>query len=488
MGAFGGLILTNKGRNLQAKAQTGKELKYTRIGVGDGQLGGRQIVDLTALVSEKKSLNLTKLKVNGGGRATVGTILSNQNISAGFYLREIGVFALDPDEGEILYCYGNAGSTAEYIPVGGGPDVIEKNIDIITIVGNASNVSAVLDTSMVFVSKSEFDDHLEAINPHKVTAAQIGAETPEGAAIKAAAVLSAANDYTDQKVSQINQEVVTLEQAVNAHVTDYVKHPGYGTTAGTATAYTLTLNPPLTELAAGVGAVIKVHVASGANPTLNINGKGAKAIKKPNGNTAKLDKDGVYTVRYDGSAFILQGEGGVEVSPNDLRFGVVLDDIVGTFTGDGNITPADVAKGKVGYAQGVRVVGELEKLLIRGGVATINLAAQKSQTIRIPISVEFEPTMAIIRMDGFFNQSVSGNNQNGELTRVTNVHDKSRQYFNISNTNYVTKFEWGANAYSIETSIQNFGKNFIDILIYTSISAGPNAKNNIPIEWLVIGK
>ncbi|MCL6456722.1 MAG: tail fiber protein [Gorillibacterium sp.] len=142
MAAFGGLVLTNKGRNLQAKIQTGVPLVFNRIGIGDGSLTGQQISDLTALISLKLSLPIAKLKTQSGGKAIVGGVLSNQDVTIGFYFREIGVFAQDPDVGEILYCYGNAGSGAEYIPASGGADIVEKNIDIITLTGNASSVTA----------------------------------------------------------------------------------------------------------------------------------------------------------------------------------------------------------------------------------------------------------------------------------------------------------------------------------------------------------
>jgi hypothetical protein len=176
MSAFGGLIMTNKGRALQAKAQTGVNLTFTRIGIGDGNLNGQSILDLNALVSEKKSLTLTKLKIQPGGKAVVGTVLSNQDITSGFYFREIGVFAQDPDVGEILYCYGNAGPNAEYIPAGGGPDIVEKSIDVVTIVGNASNISATLDSSMIYASQTDLQNHIDDHNnPHNVTADQVGA-------------------------------------------------------------------------------------------------------------------------------------------------------------------------------------------------------------------------------------------------------------------------------------------------------------------------
>jgi hypothetical protein len=157
MSAFGGLVLTTKGRNLQAKAQAGAQLNFTRIGVGDGELAGSSILELNALKNEVKTLSITKLKPLTGGKAAVGGTLSNQGLVSGFYWRELGLFAQDPDLGEILYCYGNSGANAEYIPADGGPDVLEKSIDIISIVGNAANVTATIEQSLVFATPEEVD-------------------------------------------------------------------------------------------------------------------------------------------------------------------------------------------------------------------------------------------------------------------------------------------------------------------------------------------
>lgn len=158
MSAFGGLILTNKGRNLQAKAQSGVPLNFTRIGVGDGSLGAGSILELSGLIHEVKSLAILKLKTMPGGKAVVGGMLSNQEIITGFYWRELGVFAHDPDIGEILYCYGNAGANAEYIPAGGGADILDKYVDIVTIVGNASNVTAEISSSLIYVTQEELEE------------------------------------------------------------------------------------------------------------------------------------------------------------------------------------------------------------------------------------------------------------------------------------------------------------------------------------------
>ena len=104
MSVFGGLILTNKGRNLLIKGQLGAVINYNRIAIGDGELGGSSMIDLTVLKHEVKTLTITKLKALTEGRFVVGSAFTNNDITSGFYYREIGLFAQDPDLGEILYC------------------------------------------------------------------------------------------------------------------------------------------------------------------------------------------------------------------------------------------------------------------------------------------------------------------------------------------------------------------------------------------------
>lgn len=178
MGVFGGLKLTNKGIALQAKLLAGGILHYNRLAMGDGTLTGSSAT-LNALISQKATLDIVKVKTMPGGQAVVGAKMSNAAIGTGFYFREIGLFAQDPDEGEILYCYGNAGSSADFIAPGtGGSDGIEKYIDVISLIGNASTVTATINTSLVSVTLDDFNAHTTAAvldHPNgSVTDAKIG--------------------------------------------------------------------------------------------------------------------------------------------------------------------------------------------------------------------------------------------------------------------------------------------------------------------------
>lgn len=86
---------------------------------------------------------------------------------------------------------------------------------------------------------------------------------------------------------------------------------GYGvTTQPKANEYEVNLKPAPASLTAGIRVTVKINVASTGAPMLNVNGLGAKPVLKTNGSSASFKQDGVYTLVYDGQAFILQGEGG----------------------------------------------------------------------------------------------------------------------------------------------------------------------------------
>ncbi|GIO33135.1 hypothetical protein J2TS6_42760 [Paenibacillus albilobatus] len=201
MGAFGGLIQTKKGRNLQAKAELGAELVFTRMAIGDGQLSGQSIPDLNGLVSEKKSLPITRKKLLLPGQAVIGAVLSNQDVTTGFYFRELGIFARDPDDGEILYAYGNSGSGAEYIPPAGTADIIEKTIDMIVTFGQAQNVSAVINSSLVYATPDDVEAALEEAKQYTDTAVA-GVKVPDATLTqKGITQLSNATDSTSEAMA-----------------------------------------------------------------------------------------------------------------------------------------------------------------------------------------------------------------------------------------------------------------------------------------------
>lgn len=105
MAAFPKMTLTNVGQALQTKVLAGAKLTFTRIALGDGQLNGQPISPLTNMIHQTASVPVDSVRVVSSNTCQASGFFSNADIAAGFKWRETGLFAQDPDVGEILYGY-----------------------------------------------------------------------------------------------------------------------------------------------------------------------------------------------------------------------------------------------------------------------------------------------------------------------------------------------------------------------------------------------
>lgn len=166
MAQFGGIELTNAGRNILAKTLTGKPLKFTRACAGDGFLTEEtDIRTMTDIIRPHRDMPIAKMDIPPFiGTAEITVILDNKDMTAGFFLREVGLFAEDPDNGlERLYGYCNAGDFADYIPGYGGADTIYYHLNITAIVDQAKNVTAVFTEDPLSVSYMQFEERSQEI-------------------------------------------------------------------------------------------------------------------------------------------------------------------------------------------------------------------------------------------------------------------------------------------------------------------------------------
>lgn len=154
MAAFPKMTLTNAGQALQTKVLAGATLTFTRIALGDGQLNGQPIAPLTALISQKATVEVDSVRVVNTSTAQVAGFFSNADISTGFWWRETGVFAQDPDVGEVLYGYTNAGDAGDYIPTVADTR-IEKYIYCSIAVANADTVNITIPSSDTYIPMSQ---------------------------------------------------------------------------------------------------------------------------------------------------------------------------------------------------------------------------------------------------------------------------------------------------------------------------------------------
>ncbi|MGW8956605.1 tail fiber protein [Paenibacillus sp. NPDC055715] len=163
--AFDGIQITNRGRNLLAKTEAGQtKITYTKFSAGDGKLAGQMPIALKALINEKISFPVSRLKIQNENVVVPGFEFSNQGVSAGFFFREVGLWATDPDLGEILYAYGNSGEGAEYIDAQNTSAVLKKLFNFELTVSNTAQVTVVVDDTIIYATPQ---DVAEALNESK---------------------------------------------------------------------------------------------------------------------------------------------------------------------------------------------------------------------------------------------------------------------------------------------------------------------------------
>lgn len=147
-GIFKESVLTKKGIALLAKAQAGRcTIKLTKAAAGDGSYtSGEDLATRTALKSQKQTFPLTTTTVQNATNVFVKFIMSNHQDSGdlknGYYVKEIGIFATDPDEGEILYALAIAETDQwDYMPAFNDLLPSTITIDFLLEVSNATDVT-----------------------------------------------------------------------------------------------------------------------------------------------------------------------------------------------------------------------------------------------------------------------------------------------------------------------------------------------------------
>ena len=142
---WNGMILTNKGRVLQAKVEAGETLSLTKLKLGSGIIGeGQSLEALTDLVSPEQNLGIAEKTALENGLTEIKATITNAGLEEGYYVRELGVFAQDPDEGEILYAV-TTDTAPDYLPAQGSATVLSQEFAIYIATSNVNHIEATID-------------------------------------------------------------------------------------------------------------------------------------------------------------------------------------------------------------------------------------------------------------------------------------------------------------------------------------------------------
>lgn len=161
------ILMTTQGLSLISEANaTGQALIFSKVLLGDGNLEGDSIRSLTQLKGPKLELAVTGGTNLGSGQFQIRAVCSNASLDAGFFAREVGVYAKVGATGvEKLIAYTNGGNFVDYIPDKSVP--IDSQIFKIDIaVGDTESVTVQVKDE-TYLIKAEMDEHNASVSAHE---------------------------------------------------------------------------------------------------------------------------------------------------------------------------------------------------------------------------------------------------------------------------------------------------------------------------------
>ena len=163
MAEWSNATMTDVGADLQAKVNAGKtKLTFTKIKVGSG-VNATNPLALTDVISSK--WETTNFVVKQEGKiVSVDTFITNNGITEAFRMSEIGLFAQDPDKGEVLYAYLTDPET-DRMPAEGGSVVVSQELTIGMVFSNTGNVSLTVNMGAL-VTHEQLEAHNADANAH----------------------------------------------------------------------------------------------------------------------------------------------------------------------------------------------------------------------------------------------------------------------------------------------------------------------------------
>ena len=150
MAEFSKLVITNKGQALLAKMIAGEgSVEFTKVSASSTAYTDAQLEGLISLSNVKQTSLISKITRTNGVAIKVEAAFTNTELTAGYYMKALGLYAVDPDAGEILYAVTRETSGNCYMPAYNGITVSGAYVQLVTTVGNAENVSLEVDQAAV---------------------------------------------------------------------------------------------------------------------------------------------------------------------------------------------------------------------------------------------------------------------------------------------------------------------------------------------------
>ena len=222
MAKFKNVVITNSGLALITATQNGGTIEFTGLKMGNGIYYGSEVLeDMTALKSVKKTLGITDI-VRNSSVLKIRSVATNEGVTEGYYITEIGLFAKDASGKEILYAIFIAEpDRADYFtPYEEFPQSMTLEIYISAAGVDESVTFTASIVEGVYATVEDLEVHKKNVsNPHSVTKAQIGLGNVNNTADLDKPVSTATQAALNLKVntSDYNAKVTELAGDLSTH-------------------------------------------------------------------------------------------------------------------------------------------------------------------------------------------------------------------------------------------------------------------------------
>lgn len=165
MAEFSKLIITAKGQTLIAKILAGSHgVEFTKIVASSDVYSIEDLEGIDAIIAKQTTM-ISRIEQTNDVAVKIEGAFNNTELTEGYYMRTIGLYAVDPDEGEILYAVTVETSGNCYMPAYNGVTVSGAYVQLISTIGNAENVSLEVDPAAVATIRDlkELENRVEAL-------------------------------------------------------------------------------------------------------------------------------------------------------------------------------------------------------------------------------------------------------------------------------------------------------------------------------------
>lgn len=164
MAIFSKLVTTEKGLALIAQMLASEDkIVFTKVCSSDTEYTLEELESLEELTGVRQTSSVSKILRTSDIAVKVETVFTNTELTEGYYMRTLALYAQDGEGGEILYAAAIETSGNCYVPAFGGVTVSGAYIQLTTTVSNAENVTVEVDNS-VFATIGNIKDLQEQID------------------------------------------------------------------------------------------------------------------------------------------------------------------------------------------------------------------------------------------------------------------------------------------------------------------------------------